>query len=223
MKRYVFILFLLFVSCSSTSQSSQPIKFYAKKDHKYYFRIIIGSDTQTVDKAYEKDYTYLLTHAFLLSDNHTFEDSFLVEGMLRKYYVTKDLEKSINFYMFNNYNEKVSCQETWKYPENNYEFTFNGKKNKPLKFCMNNLEIAKIYFKGLKKVIENSSKDTNQNKEVLFDLNSLINVKAFHFSIHQKQILLRNVKTPNEKKRMQSIIDTLEYYDNLDQQRFQNN
>lgn len=225
MKKTIIILSFLFVSCQKTPHPSQPIKFYAGKDHKYSYHIILGSDTQTVDKAYAEDYKYLLTHSFLLSGNHTLEDSFMLESALRKYYISKNLENSIQEYMRDSYNNQISCVGLGKFTKYYYEFTFNNKKDKPLNFCIDNLEIAKSYFKGLKRTIENSSKDTNQSKLILFDLNSLINANIFHLSTHQKQILilLKNANPQKEKKEIQKMIDKLEYQDSLKQQKFQNN
>lgn len=223
MKNTMIALSLLFVSCGGMSYSSQPITFYAEENHNYFYHIIVGSDSQLVDKAYGDYYNFLITNALLVSGNHTFADSLLVETSLRKYYVTKDLENSIKSYLISNSNNEMTCKGKEKYPDYHYEFTFNNKKDKSFKFCMNDIEVAKTYFKGLKKTIEDSSKDTNQTKLILIDLNALINLKSFHFSIHQKQVLLRNAKTPKEMKEMQKIIDTLEYQDSLDQQELQNN
>ncbi len=99
MNRSILILLLFFMSCQETPHSSQPLEFLSRRDYSHTTRLIIGSDTQAVDDTYKKYYKDEIYFYPSLSGYATFLDSFMLEGYLRVYYISKDLEMNINAYM----------------------------------------------------------------------------------------------------------------------------
>ena len=218
MNRFVLILLLFFISCQETPHSSQPLEFLSQVGYSGTRTIclIIGSDTQAVNDTYNEYYKERIYLYPTLSGYATFLDSVSLEWYLRKYYISKDLEISLNAYMSKNSNQILdsNCSDV-------YEFTYNAKNGEPALYCMHSLEEATKYYNGLKKIIEESNDDSIQNQLILLDLKLLINKRGFSLSVKQKDMLLGTAKTTEEKEKIQGFLDTLEILDRKKEQNIQ--
>ncbi len=208
MNKSILILLLFFISCQEKSNSSRPLEFLARRDYSHTTRLIIGSDTQAVDKAYEEYYNLTITSEPTLSGYQTFMDSVNIEFLLRKYYISKELEKSINNYMIEYCNKSVDCDDPG-FEYYFYEFTHINEHGKSLRCCLKSMEKAKTYYNKLKEIIEQSNNDSIQNKIILSDLHRLIYGSTFSFSVKQGTMILNTAKTPKEKENIQKLIDDL--------------
>lgn len=207
MKSYIPIILYAFIliSCNNAPKVSFPISFQSRYHYDYTTDIIIGVDSQMVNKLYNKKFHFYYTYG-----GRTTGDSFLCSLHVRRYYISKALKNEIMKYINESSKNKFNCDTLLHsgvvpIPTYTYEISSGCDLWKPLNYCISNKRDGLIYFIGLKNVILNSGA-YNKHSQMLEDLRCLFDAQDFFPLPKDRKKILDNC-SPMEKK------ETIENWD----------